>query len=284
MTGEHGPVRAAGIIGLGLMGGSLARDLAAAGWRVLGADRDPGTVDAATEAGVIAGPLDPAAGHAGVDLVVVAVPVRAAPGWVRRLAEELSHGVVVTDVGSTKRSVVEAAESAGLGPRFVGSHPMTGDHRSGWAAARSGLYSGARVWLSPTASTRPDALAAVADLWRTVGAEPDRIDADEHDRLLARSSHLPQLVASALAAALAREGVPREALGPGGRDTTRLAGSDPEMWLDILVDNADRIGPALDTLLDTLSRSRDALGTGSEASLHDLLARGRVWFDGGAPE
>ena len=282
MSGERTARRTAGVIGLGLIGGSLARDLAAAGWRVLGTDRDPETVDAALEAGVVADHLATMA-DADLDVVVLAVPVRAAPGWLRRLARELPDRVVVTDVGSTKRSVVDAAEATGLGPRFVGSHPMAGDHRSGWPAAREGLYSGARVWLCPTAVTRPAALAAAADLWRTVGAEPDRIDAGEHDRLLARSSHLPQLVASALAAALAREGVAREALGPGGRDTTRLAGSDPEMWLDILVDNADLIGPGLDTLLDILSRCRDALEAGSEAPLGNLLTGARVWSEGGTP-
>lgn len=267
-----------GIVGLGLIGGSLARDLAAAGWRVEGADRDPETERRARESGVVADAIDPGA----VDVIVLAVPVRAIPTWIRTLAPDLGPDTVVTDVGSTKRSVVEAAEAAGLGPRFVGSHPMAGDHRSGWTAARAGLFGGAAVWTCPTGDTDPDALSSVAALWREVGAEPQVMDATDHDRLLGRSSHLPQLVASALASALARDGVTASDLGPGGRDMTRLAGSDPAMWADILADNHDEVDAALAQLMAVLTRFRRAVGDRDDATLRSLLDAANAWARGEA--
>ncbi|NIP81726.1 MAG: prephenate dehydrogenase/arogenate dehydrogenase family protein, partial [Gemmatimonadetes bacterium] len=176
-----------GIVGLGLMGGSLARDLAAGTWRVQGTDRDPRTERKALAAGVIEGPIR----IDEVDIVVLAVPVRSAPGWVRWLARELRRGgavdgAVLTDLGSTKRSVMAAAEMTGLGARFVGSHPLTGDERSGWSASRTGLYQGATVWVCPLDTASPEAVDRVEALWRAVGAEPRRIDPAAHDRLMAR--------------------------------------------------------------------------------------------------
>ncbi|MFO7895038.1 MAG: prephenate dehydrogenase/arogenate dehydrogenase family protein [Longimicrobiales bacterium] len=276
MKAPGGPT--VGIVGLGLLGGSLARDLAAAGWRVQGADRDPETERRARESGVVAGTIDPGA----VDVIVLAVPVRAIPTWIRTLAPELAPDTVVTDVGSTKRSVVEAAEAAGLGPRFVGSHPMAGDHRSGWTAARTGLFGGAAVWTCPTGHTDPAALSSVTALWRGVGAEPRVMDATDHDRLLARSSHLPQLVASALASALARDGVTPGDLGPGGHDMTRLAGSHPAMWADILADNHDEVGAALAQLQGVLKRVRRAVGDRDDATLRSLLGAANAWARGEA--
>lgn len=265
-----------GIIGLGLMGGSLARDLAGAGWRVQGSDRDPGRERAARDAGVVVGPIEPES----VDVLVLAVPVRAAAGRLREVADRLAGGAVVTDVGSTKRTVVEAAGAAGLGTRFVGAHPMAGHHESGWAASRRGLFDGAVVWLTPSQEASPEAVARIEALWRAVGGTPRRITAAGHDRLVARSSHLPQIAASALAAALGRAGIGLESLGAGGRDTTRLAGSDPEMWVDILMDNSDEVGPAIDALIDELTRFRRAVRGLDDGTVRYLLADARAWSRG----
>ncbi|MGK7311476.1 MAG: prephenate dehydrogenase [Candidatus Longimicrobiales bacterium M2_2A_002] len=273
-----GPGSTVGIVGLGLVGGSLARDLAAAGWRVLGADRDPATTRRARAAGIVAGPIDPGA----VDLLVLAVPVRAAAGWLRTLADAVAPTAVLTDVGSTKRAVVEAAGTAGLGARFVGSHPLAGDHRSGWAASRTGLFNDAVVWLTPAPETDAGAVAAVESLWRAVGGHPRRITAEDHDRLLARISHLPQVAATALAGTLARAGIEAAQLGPGGRDTTRLAGSDPDMWTDILIENGDEVGPALDALIAGLTRLRRAIHGLDDATLRSLLDEARSWHRGEA--
>lgn len=268
----------AGIIGLGLMGGSLARDLHAAGWRVLGDDRDPDTLASALSSGVLDGPLRPD-DIPSLHLLILALPVRSATKRIRSIAGSVDaeSDLVITDVGSTKRSVAAAAVAAGLATRFVGSHPMAGSHESGWRAGRAGLYGGRPVWVCPTTSSRPDAVAAVESLWRSLGARPRRSDPDAHDRLLARASHLPQLAATALATVLARHGVAPDDLGPGGRDATRLAASDPDMWTDIALDNVDEVAPALDDLARELADLARAIRDGDAHSVHARMAAGRAW-------
>jgi prephenate dehydrogenase len=215
--------------------------------------------------------------------VVVAVPVTAAPRVLETLAPHLARVPLVTDAGSTKRGVVAAAERLGLGTHFVGAHPMAGDHRAGWAASRRGLFEGALVYLCPTAQTRGAALAHARALWTLLGADPARletIDAAAHDRRVAWTSHLPQLAASALARALAERDIPRRELGPGGRDTTRLAGSDPAMWAAIARDNADEISRAVAELERTLAELRAAVDARDEARVRGLLAAARTWAEG----
>jgi prephenate dehydrogenase len=229
---------------------------------------------------VAAGPLTPTSLD-GLDLLVLAIPVRAAVERIRRLGGLLGTGadVVITDVGSTKRSIVGAAEAAGLANRFVGSHPMAGSHECGWNASRRGLFHDAQVWLCATAVSEPSAVAAVEELWRAVGAHPRIIDAASHDRQLARTSHLPQLTATALAAVLSRHGHSPLALGPGGRDATRLAGSDPGMWTDIAMDNAPDIRPALEELARELTDLARAVEGGDAADIRARLAAGLAWYD-----
>lgn len=290
MSGDEGVMPEPGVvavIGLGLIGGSLARDLAALGWTVRAHDRDPAALADAAREGIVAsnGKDDatrPGEGAlegvvAGADLVVVATPVAAAAAVIRAVAPLVGPDTAVTDVCSTKRTVVEAAEAAGIGERFVGSHPMAGHHRSGWTASRAGLFRDAAVWLSPTVRTARDVLSGIEALWRSVGARPARIEPDRHDRIVAWSSHLPQLTASALASALAQGGIAPAQLGPGGRDTTRLAASDPELWAGILADNADEVGPALVTLINELIRLRRALFEGDDASVRAVLETGSQW-------
>jgi prephenate dehydrogenase len=278
------------VVGLGLMGGSLARDLAARGYRVVAADPDAAVLADARAHGVISGTFPLGADRSSdrraergldeADLVIVATPVRAALPILRWLAGAAPPHAVLTDVGSTKRSITEAAGAAGLSTRFVGGHPMAGDHRSGWAAAREGLFIGSRVWLCAGDEGAADAEALVAAMWAEVGALPLPIDAVDHDEMIAWSSHLPQLLASALGCALDGEGVDRSALGPGGRDTTRLAGSDPALWTDILMDNADALEPALDALLEELVRLRRHIGGLDDASLRATLEAARRWSEG----
>lgn len=270
------------LAGLGLIGGSLARDLAARGVRVLAYDRDPGTLRAALAEGVAHAALGPALeGAEAAEVVVFALPVTAAPDALRAALPHLRRARLVTDAGSTKRSVGAAAEALGIGARFVGSHPLAGSHEHGWGAARGGLFRGARVFLSPAARSTEEALRLARELWLGVGAEPEVVDPAEHDRLLAWTSHLPQAASTALALALAAEGVPPGELGPGGRGATRLAGSSPEMWAAIARDNADHLLPALDSLRGRLDELRAALARGDEPALHAFFAAGRAWS--GAP-
>jgi prephenate dehydrogenase len=266
------------IIGLGLIGGSLARDLAAAGLRIAGFDSDARSMADAHAAGVLAAmPGETLDGIDDADVVVLAVPVSDAVRLLDEVARRCTRARLVTDVGSTKAAIAEAAATAGLAARFVGGHPLAGDVRAGWSASRPGLFTGARVYLCPTADSRPDAVALAEQLWGTVGAHTERIDADEHDRMLAFTSHLPQLLSTALAAALANHGFGRADLGPGGRGMTRLAGSSPEMWAPIAAANARHIAAALDGLDDVLTRARAALGQGDEPALRHFFAAGQLW-------
>lgn len=275
------------IVGLGLMGGSVARDLAALGIRVLGHDRDPSALRDAMDAGVVAAPLgDGLAGVERADVVIMATPVDEGPRMLALIARALQAAPdtvatrLVTDVGSTKRSILQAAATHGLESRFVGAHPLAGDHRWGWRASRRELFSGARVYLCPADGVDPEALALAHTLWGALGATPEPCDAAAHDDLLAWSSHLPQLSATALALALHRSGVGRTLLGPGGRDTTRLAGSSPEMWTAIARDNATALTAAVELLERQLGELRSVLATGDATRLRSLFSTAQDWFNG----
>lgn len=267
----------AGVIGLGLIGGSLARELHAAGVEVLGWDADAASLSAAEADGVVRALTPDLSALASAQLVVVAVPVTAAPALLARLAPVLAADCVVMDVGSTKRSIARAAVRAGIADRFVGSHPMAGDHRAGWAASHTGLFRGATVHLCPTEQTLPAALARVRALWTALAAATQVGGAAEHDRLVAWSSHLPQLLSSALAGVLANAGVPASTLGPGGRDVTRLAASEPTMWTAIVTDNADEIGVALEALELRVREIKEAVAAGDAGVLRELLETARSW-------
>jgi len=269
------------ITGLGLIGGSLARDLAARGVAVLGYDPDPDTVRAALDAGVIAGTLDPDLGGVEeAEVLIVAAPVGRAPGILAAAAHRLGKLRLVTDVGSTKLGIARAAEAAGLARNFVGGHPLAGDHRAGWGASRTGLFQGARVFLSPTPATTPAALDRARELWSSLGARIEEIDAATHDREIAWVSHLPQTASTALALALAGAGIGPERLGPGGRDLTRLAGSSPTIWTEIALENAAEIAPAIQELEHRLHSIRRALEDRDERAIREFFTRGREWFGG----
>jgi prephenate dehydrogenase len=273
-------VRSAAVIGLGLIGGSLARDLAARGVEVCGYDRNPDDLRAAVDAGIVSQPLDPTfSGIGDVDVVVLAVPVDGAPDLLARVGAATSDATLITDVGSTKGRIVAQATALGLGERFVGAHPLAGDHRSGWGASRCGLFTDARVYLCPTDATRADLVRFADRFWQGVGGRPCVLRAEDHDRKLAWTSHLPHVVAATLAAALAGAGVSREELGPGGRDMTRLAGSSPEMWTAIAQDNAVAIDAALAAAEGELSRFRAALAADDRNALSARFATARTWFD-----
>ena len=270
-------IESAAIVGLGLIGGSLARDLAARGVRVAALDRDARNIQTARLEGVVQDVAWDDDTPIQADVVILAVPVLAAREVLSILGPRLQGTRLITDVGSTKRSIVTAAEGQGIGTRFVGSHPLAGDHRSGWEASRTGLFEGAPVYLTPSRSTDPDALELARELWTMVGAVPEVMDAAEHDRRLAWTSHLPHAASTALAHALAEAGMQRSDLGPGGRDVTRLAGSSPEMWADILVDNASEVRSALAAMSAHLSVIGDAVASGDRDQLREMWAAANRW-------
>jgi prephenate dehydrogenase len=213
------------------------------------------------------------------DVVVLATPVAATAALLTRLGDRLAGPSLIMDVASTKKRIVEAAEAAGLGPRYVGAHPLTGSHRSGWGASRAGLFEEARVFLCPSPSTTPEALRLAESFWRVLRAGVEVLDAAVHDEQMAWRSHLPQMVSTALALTLRQANVSRSALGPGGRDMTRLAGGDPDLWTGIVGDNAPAILEALDAMGAQLRLVRERLAAG-EDGVRECFADGRDWFDG----
>lgn len=267
------------VLGLGLIGGSLARDLAAAGETVWGYDADASTLRRARRAGVVSQVIGPdLAQLAGARTVVLAVPVDAAPALLERARPFLDGAGLVTDVGSTKRRIVAHATSLGLGRTFVGSHPIAGDHRAGWSASRRGLFAGARVDLCGKAEATPATWRRARALWRHVGARPAVCDATTHDAELAFSSHLPQLLALALAGTLEARGIARSRLGPGGETMTQLAGSSFDMWSAILDDNAVAVLDALDTCQATLGALRGAVEAHDREAVRAVFAHARGWM------
>jgi prephenate dehydrogenase len=281
---ETFPFDSAAVIGLGLIGGAVVRDLAARGVRVSAYDRDPVQLEAARSDGVVSRALDASLRGLGeVQLVVIAVPVDAALDVLRLVAAQVcaagSRTLLVTDVGSTKGRIESLAVELGLAQRFIGSHPMAGDHRSGWSASRAGLFAGAPLYLCAPPGAAAPTLGLARRLWSELGASLVEIDAREHDLRVAWTSHLPHMVAATLGLALARGGFRRDDLGPGGRDMTRIAGSSPEMWTAIGIDNAAAIDETLAAAEAELARFRDALRRSDAGRLRERFIAARAWFD-----
>jgi len=264
-----------GVIGLGLIGGSIARDLAAAGVAVSGWDRDATVVEQALEQRIIRDVIDPA--NPDVPVVVLAVPTRAALEFLGRMAHASYRPRLITDTGSTKREVCREADRLGLGSCFVGAHPLAGDHRSGWAASRTGLFQDARVYLCTTPESSRDAVSCACELWQMLRARPEQHAAEAHDAMLAWTSHLAQFVSSAFGESLASAGYTRELLGPGGQSVARLAESSSGLWAGIGMENADHLIPALEQMQTSLAAMRRALEARDTTALIAQLTAARRW-------
>jgi prephenate dehydrogenase len=213
------------------------------------------------------------------DLVILAAPIRQNVSLLGQLDNYVTTPAVVTDTGSTKRSILQAARSLPGRLTFIGGHPLAGAARGGLEHAHAGLFRGRPWLLTPPADGdgRGAALEKLSAFVRGLGATPHVIDPTRHDRMLAFLSHLPQLTASALMDAIG-EAVGEEglALGGGGlADTTRLASSPPEIWRDIVATNADELAPALDALIGVLQDLRDDLATGTR--LTEVFTAAERW-------
>jgi prephenate dehydrogenase len=269
------PFERAAIVGVGLIGGSLALAGRAAGQfgEVVGIGRSEANLAVARARGIVDRTVRDGSELGPVDLVVLAVPVRSTATMAQALLPHLRPGTVITDVGSVKGTVVAACEAVLPGDRpFVGGHPIAGSERAGAAAADPALFRGAPCILTPSPRTDRAALGRVRTLWEAVGARVHEMTAAEHDRALAWVSHLPHLVAYALVGALARRDGGLAALAGGGwRDTTRVAASPPELWRDILLANADAVLAATDAFSAEVARLRAAVAAGDAAALLALL-------------
>jgi prephenate dehydrogenase len=243
------------IVGLGLVGGSLARALAAAGYHVTGIDW-PLVVRRALRARAIAAGATRAEAAAGADVVVLAAPPATNLRLLRRLARVGQPGMVVTDVSSVKGGIAREAARLGLAG-FVGGHPMAGTEHRGFAASSAALFRGAPWWVVPAREARATRL--VRAMVRATGARPITIDPATHDRAMAFLSHLPQVVAWALLDTARGDAVARRQLrraGPGFRGMTRLARSPRPLWNDILAANRAELRRALAALVRRLEARR----------------------------
>jgi prephenate dehydrogenase len=211
------------------------------------------------------------------DLLVLAAPPAANLDLLQRLGTELRPQALVTDVGSVKRGIVERAERLGLGARFAGSHPLAGTHRRGFEGSQSDLFRGAVVYVTP-AEGGETAAREVAHFWTSVcEAHAVLLDAARHDAQVAVTSHVPQVVASLLGNFLAAHLPPGATLGPGARDTTRLAASGAALWTEILLLNRDAVLPALRALEEPLGEIERALEAGDGKAVSAWLTRAAEW-------
>jgi prephenate dehydrogenase len=272
------------VIGLGAIGGSLAWQARRAGIpRVVGCSASRAEGVLALRADAITELADSAAKAVrGAELVVLAVPVKATLELIGRLRPSLEPRALLTDVCSVKVPVLARASAEGLGERFAGGHPLAGTHASGFAAARPDRLRGCVVYVCDTGAPGGDQAARqVMSFWdQVLEAQPVLIDAAAHDRQLAWTSHLPQVVASALAKTLADRGLVGLSFGSGARDTTRLAASSPEMWLDILLYNRTAVTEALDATEASLAELRRLLAAGDADGLRAYLAAAQRFREG----
>ena len=234
------------IVGLGLVGGSLARALTRAGYTVVGVDRAAALRRARTAGAIAETAASVEAAAARSDLLVLAAPPKANRALLRRAVGASPRRLVITDVSSVKRDIVAEAKRLRY-PGFVGGHPLAGNEGSGFGASSADLFRGCAWVLTPEGAS-PRAVAVVRGVARAVGARPATMTAADHDRALAFLSHVPQIVAWALLAAARDDAVARRALalaGPGFRDMTRLASSPRPLWREILGQNRGDIKRAL---------------------------------------
>lgn len=268
-----------GVIGCGLMGGSFALALRrhALVRRVVGYSKSPSTTEKARRLGVI----DTAAESAllavsGSDLVLLAVPVAATEATLKAIRHLVEPGVMLMDVGSTKRDVVDAArrvlkDKVGC---FVPAHPITGKEVSGIENADAYLYANRQVILTPLAQTDAALVQKATDVWAAIGCQVLKMSPENHDAAFAAVSHLPHLLAFAYFASVAKQPAGRDFLslaGPGFRDFTRIAASDPVMWRDVLMSNREEILKQSQRFRHTLDALEHVMKLGNSEALEDLI-------------
>ena len=268
-----------GVIGCGLMGGSFALALKRAGLvkRVIGYSKSPSTTERAKKLGVI----DVAAESAllavsGSDIVLIAVPVAATETTFKAIRHLVEPNVLVMDVGSTKRDVVDTARRV-LRERivsFVPAHPIAGKESAGVQHADAALYEGRQVILTPLPQTSPVMVQRATDVWSAIGSQVLKMTAENHDAAFAAVSHLPHLLAFAYFNAIANQSAGRDYLslaGPGFRDFTRIAASDPSIWRDILMANREEVLQQMQRFRQSLESFETALRAGNTQATEDLI-------------
>jgi prephenate dehydrogenase len=283
-----------GVIGCGLMGGSFALALKKAGLvkRVVGYSKSPSTTELARKMGVIDVAAESALlAVAGSDIVLLSVPVSATEATFKAIRHLVEPGVLFMDVGSTKRDVVDAARRVlrERVPAFVPAHPIAGKEAAGIQHADALLYSGRTVILTPLPQTQPDLVQKATDVWSAIGAQVLKMSPENHDAAFAAVSHLPHLLAFAFFSAVTNQPAGKDYLslaGPGFRDFTRIAASDPTIWRDILMANREEVIKQVARFRHTLDAMERTLHTGNAEALEQMIrsaSEGRAGWQMGSP-
>ena len=271
-------------MGVGLIGGSLARALRRAGAcrRIIGCGRHEQELIKAVALGVIDDyTLDPAQAVAGADIIVLAAPISAMPGLMSAVKDHIPPHAILTDVASAKTGVIADAEAIfGLVPeRFVPAHPIAGTEHSGVDASFAELFDGRRVILTPLLHTERAAVEKVRSMWLATGAVVEEMDAMHHDRMLAATSHLPHVVAYSVMNALLQldpTSAVMQYAGTSLRDVTRVAASDPAMWCDIWLANKAAVLASVGAFQTQIELLRRAIEQDDAVAIVELLARARA--------
>jgi prephenate dehydrogenase len=283
-----------GVIGCGLMGGSFALALKKAGLvkRVVGYSKSPSTTELARKMGVIDVVAESALlAVAGSDIVLLAVPVSASEATFKAIRHLVEPGVLFMDVGSTKRDVVDAARRV-LRERigsFVPAHPIAGKEAAGIQHADALLYSGRQVILTPLPQTSAEMVQKATDAWSGIGAQVLKMSAENHDAAFAAVSHLPHLLAFAYFSAVTNQPAGKDFLslaGPGFRDFTRIAASDPTIWRDILLTNREEVLKQASRFRHTMDALELIMRTGNGEALEQMIrvaSEGRAQWQMGSP-
>jgi prephenate dehydrogenase len=272
-------IRQLSIVGVGLLGGSVAKAARSGGLarRIVGVGRDPERLRPAVDDGTLdTAVTDLEAGVREADVILLAAPVLAIEGLLERVWGAAANDALITDVGSTKRNIVRAAERlAATRPLgFVGSHPLAGSEQAGYRVARADLFRGATVVVTPTEKTELAALKTTTELWEALGARVTSLDPETHDRTVAAISHLPHLIACALVDGAGRvEPGALELAARGFRDTTRIAGGDPDMWTEIFLANRDALTAGIEAFRQALGDLQRVIDAGRADALRAELAR-----------
>ena len=271
------------IIGVGLIGGSLARALKKAGavGEVVGSGRDVAHLEKAKSLGVIDSfDTDIALAVKGCDMVVAAVPLGAMQSVFEKIAPVITDDMIVTDVGSAKESVIKAAKAAfkTLPKSFVPGHPIAGTEKSGVEASFPELYENRRVIITPLESSSSDAVSKVRRMWQACGAEVVETTIEHHDEVLAATSHLPHMLAFSLVDTLSKMDSKNEIFdfaAGGFRDFTRIASSDPDMWRDVCLANGDALVGMIKKFSEDLQLLSKAIETNDSAYLEETFSRAK---------
>ena len=279
------------IWGVGLIGGSLGLALKKNGFQGqrVGLGRNIGRLETALALDAVdVITTDLAEGLRETDIIVLCPPVTLVPMFVEHIIESVGtrqNRIVLTDVGSTKSTMVRAIEARLQADgtetlSFVGGHPMAGSHETGVAAARATLLENATCILTPTENTDPDALKLIENLWEFVGGVPRRLSPETHDLLIGAASHLPHLIASILTNTVAnietKDGKALNFTATGFRDATRIAAGSPDLWTDIFTQNSDVLSSLIDDIIGKLTDFKTLLQTDNLAEIERLLLEAQV--------